>query len=180
MQRLTGRVALVTGAARGIGLAVARRLVDEGAQVVLTDIRDDDGAAAASALGAGLQSVNQVLNRLASDDVFIEFYRANNDALTKYFSSRFPDVTSARIKAWLAIHSTALTPDHIDFILDSGFRPPSEIIGLRWDKLNRTDRTITILDRKDPKRKIGNNQTVPLINGSFDIVMRQPRTSGSR
>lgn len=32
-------------------------------------------------------------------------------------------------------------------------------------------------DRKDPRRKIGNNQTVPLINGSFDIVMRQPRTS---
>ncbi|QJR37202.1 glucose 1-dehydrogenase [Gemmatimonas groenlandica] len=52
MQRLTGRVALVTGAARGIGLAVARRLVDEGAQVVLTDLRDDDGALAAQELGA--------------------------------------------------------------------------------------------------------------------------------
>lgn len=30
-----------------------------------------------------------------------------------------------RIKAWLAVHSESLTPDHIDFILDSGFRPPA-------------------------------------------------------
>ncbi len=52
MRRLTGTTALVTGAARGIGLAVARRFVDEGAQVVLTDIRDDDGDRAARELGA--------------------------------------------------------------------------------------------------------------------------------
>ncbi len=47
-----GTTALVTGAARGIGLAVARRLVMEGAQVWLTDIRDDEGALAAAELGA--------------------------------------------------------------------------------------------------------------------------------
>lgn len=32
-----GRVALVTGASRGIGLAIARRLVVEGAHIVITD-----------------------------------------------------------------------------------------------------------------------------------------------
>lgn len=52
MARLAGKVALVTGAARGIGEAIARALAIEGARVVLTDILDDVGLAAASALGA--------------------------------------------------------------------------------------------------------------------------------
>ena len=53
--RLAGRVALVTGAAGGIGAATARRFAAEGARVVLTDIRDDEGAAVAAELGgAGL------------------------------------------------------------------------------------------------------------------------------
>jgi integrase len=77
------------------------------------------------------------------------------------------------IKGWLAEHSIVLTPDHIDFILDSAFRPPSEIERLRWDDLNRKDRTILIRDRKDPKKKIGNNQVVPLLGRCMEIIGRQ-------
>jgi len=50
MQRLTGRVAIITGAASGIGAATAHRLANEGATVVLTDINDDAGAEAAAHL----------------------------------------------------------------------------------------------------------------------------------
>jgi NAD(P)-dependent dehydrogenase (short-subunit alcohol dehydrogenase family) len=50
--RLTGKTALVTGAATGIGQAVATRLAREGARVVFSD-RDADGAAAAAASADG-------------------------------------------------------------------------------------------------------------------------------
>ena len=49
--RLEGKVAIVTGAARGQGEAEARRFVAEGASVLLTDVLDDDGAAVAADLG---------------------------------------------------------------------------------------------------------------------------------
>ncbi len=52
MARLTGKVALVTGAAQGIGAAIARSFVAEGATVLLTDVRDTQGAELAHALGA--------------------------------------------------------------------------------------------------------------------------------
>lgn len=81
-----------------------------------------------------------------------------------------------RLREWFE-RSACLTPDIFDFILASCFRPPSEITRLRWDDMNETDRTILIRDRKDPRRKWGNHQTVPLLHGSFDIVMRQPRSS---
>jgi len=49
--RFEGRVALITGASRGIGLAIARRLVDEGGSVVLTARKQEALDAAAASLG---------------------------------------------------------------------------------------------------------------------------------
>ncbi len=48
---LAGRVAIVTGAARGLGAVVAERLVAAGAKVVLGDVRDDEGRDTAHRLG---------------------------------------------------------------------------------------------------------------------------------
>ncbi|MGH8867808.1 MAG: SDR family oxidoreductase [Actinomycetes bacterium] len=50
-KRLEGRVGLVTGASRGIGLAVAQRLVDEGARVCVTARKQEALDEAVSALG---------------------------------------------------------------------------------------------------------------------------------
>ncbi|MFJ8958100.1 glucose 1-dehydrogenase [Lentzea sp. NPDC102401] len=50
--RLDGKVALITGAARGQGAAAARRFVAEGARVMITDVLDDQGKELSAEIGA--------------------------------------------------------------------------------------------------------------------------------
>src|SRR5437763_1225700 len=50
VERLKGKVALVTGSARGIGEATARRLAAEGATVVISDVDEERGRAVAADL----------------------------------------------------------------------------------------------------------------------------------
>ena len=52
-RRLEDRIAIITGGAQGIGLAIAERYVREGAKVVLADVLDGEGRKAAAGLGEG-------------------------------------------------------------------------------------------------------------------------------
>ncbi|MBV1906444.1 MAG: glucose 1-dehydrogenase [Pseudomonadales bacterium] len=50
MNRLEGKVAIITGGARGLGAAAANRLAEEGARIVLTDLREELGSKTATAI----------------------------------------------------------------------------------------------------------------------------------
>jgi len=64
-QRLAGKVAIVTGAARGIGRAIAERYVAEGASVVIGDVLEEQGEATAAAIGQRCRFVRCDVSREA-------------------------------------------------------------------------------------------------------------------
>jgi NAD(P)-dependent dehydrogenase (short-subunit alcohol dehydrogenase family) len=64
--RLEGRVALVTGAAGGIGLAIAQRYSAEGARVCIADIAGEQAKAQAEKIGGGAFSVSYNAAKLES------------------------------------------------------------------------------------------------------------------
>ena len=59
MGKLNGRVAIVTGAAQGIGEAISRAFIESGARVVMTDVKADKGRSLASQLGDGAHFIEQ-------------------------------------------------------------------------------------------------------------------------
>ncbi len=71
MARLDGKVALVSGGARGMGASHARTMVKEGARVVIGDVLDAEGAVVAAELGHNARFIHLDVTRSADWDAAV-------------------------------------------------------------------------------------------------------------
>ncbi|MEQ8470016.1 MAG: tyrosine-type recombinase/integrase [Marinoscillum sp.] len=69
--------------------------------------------------------------------------------------------------------------DILDFSILSCMRI-GEVCSILWEDLNVEESWVWVRDRKDPRKKVGNHMKVPLLGGSLDIVLRQPRNGDLR
>ncbi|MFC7343382.1 glucose 1-dehydrogenase [Saccharopolyspora griseoalba] len=101
MGRLSGKVALVTGAARGQGAAIARGFVAEGASVVIADVREELGKQLADELGDA--AVFQRLDVSDEDD-----WNAAVSATTQRFGRLDVLVNNAGVLTFAALEDMPL------------------------------------------------------------------------
>jgi 3alpha(or 20beta)-hydroxysteroid dehydrogenase len=68
MGRLDGKVALVSGGARGIGAAIIARFLNEGAKAIVSDVLDAEGEQLVAQLGDGVRFVHLDVTKPADWD----------------------------------------------------------------------------------------------------------------
>ncbi len=118
MKRLQGKCALVTGAARGIGAAISRAFIDEGAFVYVADIDDTGGLETARRLGSSARflhlDVREESDWMAAMQIIGEATGSldivvNNAGITGFEDGDDThDPENASLASWRAVHRTNL------------------------------------------------------------------------
>lgn len=112
--RLNGKVALITGAAQGIGKETAKVFAKEGATVILTDINDPLGESAANEINGSIylhldvtnennwiEVINSVVNRFGKLNILV-----NNAGITGFQEGYGPqDPEKASLDSWRSVHA---------------------------------------------------------------------------
>lgn len=117
--RLKNKIALITGAARGIGQAAAELLHREGAIVILSDIRDEDGMSLANSLGENAAyihlDVGSEKDWISATRHIAEKYGrlnvlVNNAGITGFLETRGPwDAENCDLESWNEVHRVNAT-----------------------------------------------------------------------
>ena len=82
-----------------------------------------------------------------------------------------------RITAWLAAERGQLFADVVEFAVHTAMRR-GEIARIVWTDVDAEKRMVLVRDRKDPRKKAGNDQWVPLLPDAWALLQRQPRVDG--
>ena len=112
MPKLLNKSALITGGARGIGAAIARKFADEGAVVVIADVDADSGGQLAAEIGGTFflldVSSERDWNRLAAAHPEMDIV-VNNAGITGFEDSPGPhDPEHATLAEWHRVHAVNL------------------------------------------------------------------------
>ncbi len=118
MKQLKGKIALITGAARGIGEAIAQAFLNEGASVYLSDISDELGNSTAKRLGSLAKYVRldvrkeqdwaSVTKAIGDSHGAIDVV-VNNAGITGFeCGDLVHDPENASLEAWRTVHQTNL------------------------------------------------------------------------
>ena len=87
MKRLEGKVAVITGGSSGIGLATARRFVEEGAHVVITGRREKELKEAAASIAGNVTTVVGDVSRLEDLDRLYAVVKAEHGHIDILFAN---------------------------------------------------------------------------------------------
>ena len=87
MGKLDGKIALITGGNSGIGLATAKRFVNEGAYVFITGRRDPELAAAAKEIGSNVTAVQGDVSNLGDLDRLFAHIKREQGRLNVVFAN---------------------------------------------------------------------------------------------
>ena len=95
---LAGKVAIITGAASGLGRGAAELFVEEGAKVVIADLNEDRGAALSAALGAATRFKRADVSKREDVQALVEFAVAEFGGLQVMFNNAgISDVSYGRL-----------------------------------------------------------------------------------
>ncbi len=112
MSRLNTKICVVTGAARGIGRAIAERFQNEGAIVILTDIDETAGAETAAAIGCRFEKLDvreEADWRRLTELVPVADVVVNNAGVTGFEHGMVAhDPEHATLSDWRAVHAVNL------------------------------------------------------------------------